>query len=212
MPTQLLSLPRLSRAILCMIWTCKKGTRSHLSHLGVKAYPHSLRRAIPALISTSLGGFWLDSGLKLLSSYLSNILGANQHPNSWRRPKVLSRTSGRTAAPTKVSICWGCTWYGADWSKMKTAELFANSSLKMAPRWSIKRQCLMSSHWCINPSGAVHGTAIPVILSQDLKNCKKDEPYFEHWKWGSVIIGSEKRVHIQDLNNLNLIYGFTTYI
>lgn len=128
MPTQLLSLLVLSRATLRMVWPCKNGTRSHLSHLNIKAYSHSLRRATPALVSTSLGGFWLDSGLKLLSSYLGNISGANQLPHSCRRPKVLSRTSGRTIAPTKISVSWGCTWYGTDWSELKAAQLFANSS------------------------------------------------------------------------------------
>lgn len=128
MPIQLLSLPLLSRAILCMVWPCKNGTRSHLPYLDVKAYLHSLRRATPALVSTSLGGFWLDSGLKLLSSHLGNILGTNQLPHSCRRPKVLSRASGRTTALTKVSISWRSTWYGTDWPELKTSQLFANSS------------------------------------------------------------------------------------
>lgn len=56
MPIQLLSLPLLSRATLCMVWTCKNGTRSHLSPLDIKAYPHSLR----SYIST---GFHLSRGI-----------------------------------------------------------------------------------------------------------------------------------------------------
>lgn len=127
MPTQLLSLPLLSRATLHGL-PCTNGTRSHPSHLNVKAYPHALWRATPALLSTPLGELWLDSGLKLLSSYLGNILGANKFPRCCRSPKVLSTTSWNTTAPTKVSICWGRTSYGTDWAGLKTAQLFANSS------------------------------------------------------------------------------------
>lgn len=149
MPTQLLSLLVLSRATLRMVWPCKNGTRSHLSHLNIKVYPHSLRRPTPALVSTSLGGFWLDSGLKLLSSYLGNISGANQLPHSCRRPKVLSRREDYSSHQNLCLLRMHMVWDRLVRAEGCTA--VCKLQLEKALGWSIKRRCLMSGHWGIKP-------------------------------------------------------------
>lgn len=62
--------------------------------------------------------------------YLTNILGANYLQCSCRRPHILSRTSGRIAAPAKTSICQGRRWCGAGQAELKTSHSFLQTLVK----------------------------------------------------------------------------------